>query len=120
MRFVFLLAVVGGAACISFAPARSAVSPDQLLRSTGPEVRFRCGSDVLRAKLRGGRLMVQTANGDKAVLTRVTGPRAVPQSPAYGDGRLTLYKVKGPQAWALTRADQPGPPVHCTPQKRVP
>ncbi|HEV2043244.1 MAG TPA: hypothetical protein VGR05_01065 [Sphingomicrobium sp.] len=120
MRIALLLAVMGGAACISFAPVRSAASPDPLLRSTGPEVRFRCGSEVLRAKLRGGRLMVQTANGDRAVLTRVTGPSAVPQSPAYGDGRLTLYKVKGPQSWALARTGQAGPPVHCTPQKRVP
>ena len=120
MRIVLLLAVIGGACCVALEPAQSATSPDPLLRAAGPEVRFRCGSDVLRAKVRGGRLMVQTANGDRAVLTRVAEPRAVPQSPAYGDGRLTLYKVKGPQTWALARTGQPGPPVHCTPQKQVP
>ena len=120
MRTLLLLAVIGGAGWVSHAPAQSAASPDQLLRSAGPEVRFRCGSDVLRAKLRGGRLMVQTANGDKAVLARVTEPRAVPHSPAYGDGRLTLYKLKNPETWALARTGQPGEPVHCTPQRRDP
>ena len=120
LRILLLLAVIGGAACVPHEPAQSAASPDQLLRSAGPEVRFRCGSDLLRAKLRGGRLVVQTSNGEKAVLTRVTEPRAVPQSPAYGDGRLTLYKVKDPETWALARAGQPGAPVHCTPQRRVP
>ena len=119
MRTLFLLALIGGT-CVNEGPATSAVVSDQLFRSAGPEVRFRCGSDLLRAKLRGGRLMVQTANGDRAVLTRVTEPRAEPQSPAYGDGRLTLYKLKNPQTWALARAGQPGPPVHCTPQRRVP
>lgn len=113
-------AVIGAATCVPYATARSAASPDPLLRSAGPEVRFRCGSEVLRAKLRGGRMLVQTANGERAVLTRVTEPRAVPQSPAYGDGRLTLYKVKGPETWALARTGQPGPPVPCTPQRRVP
>ena len=115
-----MLAVFGGAACVLPEPARSAASPDQVLRSAGPEIRFRCGSQLLRAKLRGGRLMVRTANGEQAVLTRVTEPRAVPQSPAYGDGRLTLYKVKNRETWALARTGQPGPPVHCTPQRRIP
>ena len=120
VRSLILFALSGAAACAPSTPAQSAGAPAQLFRSTGPEVRFRCGSDLLRAKLRGGRLMVQTANGDRAVLTRVTEPRAEPQSPAYGDGRLTLYKLKNPQTWAMARAGQPGPPVHCTPQRRVP
>ena len=120
MRILLLLAVIGAAACVPHEPAKSAASPDKLLRSAGPEIRFRCGSELLRAKLRGGRMMVQTANGEKAVLTRVTEPRAVPQSPAYGDGRLTLYKLKKPETWALVRSGRPGKPVHCTPQRRVP
>lgn len=65
-------------------------------------------------------MMVQATNGDRAVLARVTGPRAVPQAPAYGDGRLTLYKVEGAESWTLIRTGQSGPPVHCTPLRRVP
>ncbi len=119
MRIVLLLAVIG-VCCVALEPAQSAASPDPLLRSAGPEVRLRCGSDVLRAKLRGGRLLVQNANGDKAVLTRIAEPRALAQRPVYGDGRLTLYKVKDRQIWALARTGQPGPPVHCTPLRRIP
>lgn len=120
MRTLILLALSGAAACTSWTPAQSAGAPAQLFRSTGPEVRFRCGSDLLRAKLRGGRLMVQTASGEKAVLTPVTEPRAVPRTPAYGDGRLTLYKAKNPETWALARTDRPGVPALCVPQRRIP
>lgn len=112
--------MLGAAGCVSSQSARSASSPDQLLRSAGPEVRFRCGSEVLRAKLRGGRMMVQTANGQRAVLARVTGPRVVPKGPVYGDGRLTLYKVDGAESWTLMRAGKAGPPVHCSPLRRNP
>ena len=113
VRSLILFALSGAAACAPSTPA-------QLFRSTGPEVRFRCGSDLLRAKLRGGRLVVQTANGEKALLSPISEPRAVPHSPAYGDGRLTLYKLRDPEIWALARTDQPGPPTQCTPQRRVP
>ncbi len=54
-------------------PAASATGGERLFRSTGPEVRFRCGSELLRAKLRGGRLVVQTASGERATLTPIAG-----------------------------------------------
>lgn len=120
VRSLIMLALVGAAACPSWTPVQSAAAPDRLFRSTSPEVRFRCGSDLLRAKLRGGRLVVQTASGEKAVLSPVSEPRAVPRTPAYGDGRLTLYKLKDPETWALARSGQPGEPAQCTPQRRVP
>ena len=120
LRIVLLLAAMVGTGVVAAGPGRSASAPDQVLRSAGPEIRFRCGSEVLRAKLRGGRMMVQTANGEQAVLVRVSGPRAVPKAPAYGDGRLTLYKVEGAGSWTLIRAGSAGPPVSCTPDRRIP
>lgn len=116
-----LLCVVASVVCVSSAPAFSERGGERLFRSTGPEVRFRCGSELLRAKLRGGRLVVQTASGERAILTPVAEPRAVPQTPSYGDGRLTLYKLRDPQVWALSRADRPDQPVqHCVPLRRLP
>ena len=65
--------------------------------------------------------MVQTAQGERAVLLPVPGPGEIKASPAYGDGRLTLYKLKDSPAWALARTDRPGePPQHCIPQSRRP
>lgn len=65
--------------------------------------------------------MVQTADGERASLAPVVEPRASPGTPAYGDGRLTLYKLKDGQVWALARTDRPAEPVqHCTPQRRTP
>lgn len=121
MRNLILTVLLGLAACAGFVPANAAAATDQLLRSAGPEIRFRCGSETLRAKLRGGRLVVQTATGERAILSPVVEPRAAPRGPAYGDGRLTLYKIKDPQVWALARTDRPGDPIrHCTPQRRAP
>ncbi len=121
VRTLILSVLIGAAASVSQAPAYAAAATDPLFRSTGPEIRFRCGSETLRAKLRGGRLVVQSANGERAILLPVTEPRAVPQTPSYGDGRLTLYKIKDSQVWALARTDRPGEPAqHCTPQRRLP
>ena len=121
MRALCVLVLLGGAIGLRAEPGEITVAPDQLFRSTGPEVRFRCGSEQLRAKLRNGRLVVQTASGERVILTPVAEPRAVPQTPAYGDGKLTLYKLREPQVWALSRADRPGQPVeHCIPQRRLP
>lgn len=121
MRSLILAVSLGVIAGAGLVPASAASAAEQLLRSTGPEVQFRCGSETLRAKLRGGRLVVQTADGARAILSPVTEPRAVPRSPAYGDGRLTLYKIRDPQVWALARTDRPGEKVkHCTVQRRVP
>ena len=103
------------------APAFADGGSDRLFRSTGPEVRLRCGSELLRARLRAGRLEVQIANGDRLVLTPIVGPGAVRQGPAYGDGRLTLYKIRDPQIWALSRSDRPGAPVQqCVRERRNP
>lgn len=120
MRIICVLALLGGATGLSAKPGETAVASNPLFRSTGPEVRFRCGSDLMRAKLRGGRLVVRTAQGEKAILSPVTEPRAIPLTPAYSDGRLTLYKVKNPETWALARADRPGDPAQCSPQRRAP
>lgn len=121
VRILIFFITFGVLAWVGFAPVNALAATEPLLRSTGPEIRFRCGSETLRAKLRGGRLMVQTANGKRAILSPVSDPRAMPRVPAYGDGRLTLYKIKDSQVWALARTDRPGKPVqHCTPQRRVP
>lgn len=121
MRILISTVPLGVLALAGFVPPSVAATAEQLLRSSGPEIHFRCGSETLRAKLRGGRLVVQTANGDRAILSPVTEPRAVPQAPAYGDGRLTLYKIRDPQVWALARTDRPGEKAqHCTVQRRRP
>ncbi len=121
MRTLFLGVVAVAAIGHPASLAASSGGGERLFRSTGPEVRFRCGSEQLRAKLRNGRLVVQTASGERVILTPVAEPRAVPQTPAYGDGKLTLYKLREPQVWALSRADRPGQPVeHCIPQRRLP
>ena len=121
VRSLILAVPLGLIASAGFVPASAAAAAEQMLRSTGPEIHLRCGSETLRAKLRGGRLVVRTANGERAILTPVTEPRAAPRAPAYGDGRLTLYKIRDPQVWALARTDRPGEKVkHCTVQRRVP
>lgn len=119
VRSLVMLALAAATAATPTARVRAA-GPDPLFRSTGPEVRLRCGSEVLRAKLRGGRLVVQTASGERAILVPVAAPRAVPQGQAYGDGRLTLYKLKDLQVWALARTGEAGEPARCTPERRTP
>lgn len=119
VRSLVMLALAAATVAASTAAVRAA-APDPLLRSTGPEVRLRCGSELLRAKLRGGRLVVQTASGERAILVPVTAPRSAPQGRAYGDGRLTLYKLKDVQAWALARSGEAGEPARCTTERRAP
>lgn len=121
LRALLLLTVFVGASFVTHKAVQSATTTDRLFRSTGPEVRFRCGSELIRAKLRGGRLVVRTASGERAFLSPMVGPGAVPQTSAYGDGRLTLYKVRDPQVWALARADRRGEPAQrCTLQRQLP
>lgn len=87
-------------------PVQSASAPSQLFRGGQGEVRLRCGSDTLRAKLREGRLVVQLGAGESAVLVPVDDPRAK-AGQAYGDGKLTLYRMGGPEGWMLARSDGP-------------
>ncbi len=92
------------AACATEAPpVHSASASPQLFRGTGSEVRLRCGSETLRARLRQGQVLAQVGNGESAVLLPVDDPRAG-SGPAWSDGRLTLYKVPEKDAWALAGA----------------
>ena len=68
--------------------------------SSRASIRLRCGSDTLRARLRDGQLLAQVGSGESKVLVPVNDPRASPGD-AYGDGKLTLYKVPETQSWAL-------------------
>lgn len=99
------------AACgASEAPVRSASTSPQLFRGAGQEVRLRCGSERLRARLRQGQVLAQVGDGEQRVLVPVDDPRTRPGQ-AYSDGRLTLYKVPDSQTWAL--AGQASGPAEC-------
>ncbi len=89
------------AACgASQPPVQSAADAPILFRGAHGEVRFRCGSERLRAKLRQGQILAQVGEGDSRVLVPVDDPRARPGQ-AYSDGKLTLYKLPDSQSWAL-------------------
>jgi hypothetical protein len=89
------------AACVpSQPPVQSASAAPQLFRGAGQEVRLRCGSERLRARLRQGQVLAQLSEGERRVLVPVDDPRAQPGQ-AYSDGQLTLYKAPDSQAWAL-------------------
>lgn len=81
-------------------PPATAASGAQLFRGAGHEVRLRCGSERLRARLRQGQVLAQLGDGEATVLVPVDGPRAG-SGQAYSDGRLTLYKLPDSPAWAL-------------------
>ena len=101
--FALLLAACGPAA----PPVQSASQSPQLFRGGQTEVRLRCGSDSLRARLSQGQLLVQVGTGESAVLVPVEDPRAQ-AGQAYGDGKLTLYKVRDPESWMLAKSGAPG------------
>ena len=88
-------------------PVQSASAAPQLFRGGQSEVRLRCGSETLRARLRQGQLLVEVGSGESAVLVPVDDPRAQ-AGHAYGDGKLTLFKVHDPENWMLARSDAPG------------
>src|SRR5688572_5923249 len=93
MRLFPLLLLVPVAACgAKTPPVQSAPASPQLFRGAQTEVRLRCGSESLRARLRQGHLHAQVGAGAEAVLVPVDDPRAK-SGPAYSDGKLTLYKV---------------------------
>lgn len=91
-------------------PVQAVAASPALFRGAGNEVRLRCGSETLRARLRGGQLLAQVGNGQSAVLVPVEDPRAG-AGPAYSDGRLTLYKVPEKDGWMLAGAASP--PAEC-------
>ena len=97
-------------------PVQSASAKPQLLRGGLSEVRFRCGSESLRARMRQGPVQVQVGSEQSAVLTPVHDPRAE-AGQAYGDGKLTLYKVPKPDTWMLARSGSL-PPTECKPEPR--
>ena len=93
-------------------PVHSPSSSTQLFRGGQSEVRLRCGSESLRARLRQGQLAVQVGTGERAVLVPVDDPRA-PSGQAYGDGRLTFYKLSDAGSWRLARSAAPTPGAEC-------
>jgi hypothetical protein len=94
-------------------PVQSAsASTPTLFRGAQREVRLRCGSETLRARLRQGQILAQIGSGASTVLVPVDDPRAS-SGPAYGDGRLTLYKAPGAQSWMLATNQAGASP--CTP-----
>ena len=104
-RLALLVLPLALAACgATQVPVQSASASPQMFRGGQSEVRLRCGSETLRAKLRQGQLLVQVGNGENSVLVPVDDPRAQ-AGHAYGDGKLTLFKVRDPEGWRLARAD---------------
>jgi hypothetical protein len=91
-------------------PVQTAASSITLFRGAGGEVRLRCGSESLRARLRHGQILAQVGNGESAVLVPVDDARAG-AGPAYSDGKLTLYKVPQKDGWMLASAESP--PAEC-------
>lgn len=81
-------------------PVQTASAAPQLFRGGGQEIRLRCGSERLRARLRQGQVLAQVGESEQRVLVPVDDPRAQPGQ-AYSDGKLTLYKVPDSEAWAL-------------------
>lgn len=88
-------------------------STAQLFRGGGGEVRLRCGSDRLRARLSQGQIVARVDGGDSKVLVPVEDPRAQ-SGQAYSDGSLTLYKLPRSESWAL--ADGPSGAAECRPE----
>jgi len=91
--------------------AESTATSPQLFRGAGNEVRLRCGSQALRARLRQGQVLAEVGNRESAVLAPVNDPRAA-FGPAYSDGKLTLYKMPDTDSWALASGASGGVP--CT------
>ena len=106
------------AACGAETPhVQSAAAAPQLFRGGGSEVRLRCGSESLRARLRQGQILAQVGSGENKILVPVDDPRAK-SGPAYSDGKLTLYKVPEAQTWTLAQHD--ASTAECSPEPAAP
>lgn len=106
------------AACGNEQPLQSASTASaQLFRGGGSEVRLRCGSESLRARLRQGQILAQVGSGENKILVPVDDPRAK-SGPAYSDGKLTLYKVPDAQTWTLAQHD--ASTAECRPEPAAP
>jgi hypothetical protein len=105
-------------ACGGEQPVHSPSSAAPLFRGGQGEVRLRCGSESLRARLRQGQIAVQVGAGERTVLVPVADPRAE-SGQAYGDGRLTLYKIRDTESWRLARSAAPAPGAECKREPRV-
>ncbi len=114
---IVALSLALGACGASEPPIHSPSSTTQLFRGGQTEVRLRCGSESLRARLRQGQVAVQLGTGESATLVPVDDPRAKPGQ-AYGDGRLTLYKVRDADSWRLARSTAPTPGAECQAETR--
>ncbi len=110
--FIVALVLAFGACRADAEPIQSAPA-STLFRGAGSEVRLRCGSETLRAKLRQGRIVAQVGNGKNAVLTPVDDKRAK-SGPAYSDGKLTLYKAPEAETWTLAKGDTAA--MECRPE----
>ena len=97
---------------IASASSATAAAPVPLARGGSGEARLRCGSQSLRARLREGQLLVQVDQGETRILAPVSDPRAG-AGPAYGDGKLTLYRLPEAESWRLARGGETaGSPCH--------
>jgi hypothetical protein len=104
LRLVLIGLLLPLAACgASQPPVQSVSASPKLFRGAGQEVRLRCGSERLRARLRQGEVLAQVGEGEQRVLVPVDDPRGQ-AGQAYSDGKLTLYKVPDSEAWALAGA----------------
>lgn len=98
MRTIGLTAMLFASACTAQTP------PSAPLSSPDGEVRLRCGSDALRARIRSEGLEVERKDGSKTIVP----PRAadsVDDGAAYGDGEFTFYKVRGTGGWQVEARD---------------
>ena len=117
IRFPLLALCMATTACGAPTPAVQNAASTSLSRGGGSEVRLRCGSETLRARLSGGRLLTEADSGESKVLVPVDDPRAK-SGPAYSDGKLTLYKVPDAQAWTLAKGD--AETAECRPETAAP
>jgi hypothetical protein len=105
IRFSLLTMCLATAACgAETPPVQSTSSSTSLFRGGAGEVRLRCGSETIRAKLRAGRLVAQIDGSESRILVPVNDPRAM-SGPAYSDGKLTLYKVPDATGWTFANGD---------------
>ena len=105
--FFLPLAMAGCGAAEPQVQSASASASASVFRGGQSEVRFRCGSESLRARLRQGNVQVQLGSGETKTLVPVDDPRAQ-SGRAFGDGRLTLFKVGDTEDWMLARSDGSG------------
>lgn len=101
---LFFVTACGGDAIYSPASATPRQEIGLFRGAPGEEVKLRCGSEELKARIRAGKLVVVVGKGEPSQLEPVNEPRAAAGSAAYGNTKLTFYRV-APETWELRKVD---------------